>query len=438
MSQPNDGITSIEAIAKELKDAATFIGQRVINREEVIEQAFCALLTAEHMLLQSRTGVGKSLLAEQIFRMFDGARMFRVQASKEQQPDTFFGGLDLEELKSGRIIHNTKGSLVESDFGFIDEIFDANDFTLRALLSLLNERRLLRGVQDVASPLHTVLAATNYLRVSEVTEALLDRFLFKAVILPDKDPFVQYRIAQRYLEHGGRVAEPPSMIPLSRLQHMHRIIVGRSEDFQISITNELLYFTNIVIRHYEFLQNRQRSESARKSEGTDFYISPRTQAKSLDLLRALALLKGRSHVIHDDVSRLYFIFATVGIPEEIALFKKAYTTVLNSLTASRGFDQITILLDFTDLLKDLRANPRMMLEPLSSFADTPVRRSFMDWVREKFGQDLPKDQNKKMLEQFIADFVPVCDEVRELRHSVERALQQTLITVERELQRGAS
>jgi hypothetical protein len=80
----------------------------------------------------------------------------------------------------------------------------------------------------------------------------------------------------------------------------------------------------------------------------------------------------------------------------------------------------------------------MMLEPLSSFADTAVRRSFMDWVREKFGQDLPQDQNRKMLEQFIADFVPVCDEVRELRHSVERTLQQTLIAVERELQRGTA
>ncbi len=435
MQQDTDVIHSIEEIAKELKDAAWFIGQRVINREEVIEQAFCALLTAEHMLLQSRTGVGKSLLAEQIFSMFEGSRLFRVQASKEQQPDTFFGGLDLEELKAGRIIHNTKGSLVESDFGFIDEIFDANDFTLRALLSLLNERRLLRGLQDVASPLHSVIAATNYLRVSEVTEALLDRFLFKAVILPDKDPFIQYQISQRYLIYGGKTAEPVKRIPLLRLQHMHKIITGRSDDFQISITNELLYFTNIVIRHFEFLRNRQLSEHAKRGDGVDFYISPRTQAKSLDLLRALALLKGRTNVVHDDVSQLYFIFATVGLPEEIALFKKAYTTVLNSLTASRGFDQVTILLDFTDLLREIKENPKQMLEPLSKFADSPVRRSFLDWVKEKFSSEQPRDQNRKVLEQFLLDFVPVCDEVRELKNSVEKSLQQTMITVERELQR---
>lgn len=432
---PVNVIGSIEEIAQELKDAAWFVGQRVINREEVIEQSICALLTAEHLLLQSRTGVGKSLLAAQIFSMFEGGRLFRVQASKEQQPDTFFGGLDLEELKAGRIIHNTKGSLVESEFGFIDEIFDANDFTLRALLSLLNERRLIRGVQDVDSPLHTVIATTNYLRVNEVTEALLDRFLFKAVILPDKDPFIQYQIGQKYLLHAGRTAVPPKQISFGRLQHMHRIITGSSDDFQIAMSNEILYFTNIVIRHFEFLRNRQLGEHARRGDGQDFYISPRTQAKSLDLLRAIALLKGRTSVIHDDVSRLYFIFATVGLPEEVALFKKAYTTVLNSLTASRGFDQVTILLDFADLLREVKEDPKLMKTPLSQFADSTIRRSFLEWMKEKISGEQPHDQNKKLLAQFLSDFIPVCDEVRELKHSVEKTLSQTMISVERELQR---
>ncbi|MBM4178548.1 MAG: MoxR family ATPase [Ignavibacteria bacterium] len=435
MAERRETLGSIEEIANELKDAAWFVGQRVINREEVIEQAICALLTAEHLLLQSRTGVGKSLLAEQIFSMFEGARLFRVQASKEQQPDTFFGGLDLEQLKTGRIIHNTSGSLVESEFGFIDEIFDANDFTLRALLSLLNERRLMRGVQDVHSPLHTVIASTNYLRISEVTEALLDRFLFKAVILPDKDPFIQYQISQRYLVHGGKPIEPPKKISFERLQHMHRIITGRSDHSSIEISNEVLYFTNIVIRHFEFLRNRQLHEQVKSTDGSDFYISPRTQAKSLDLLRALALLKGRSQVVHDDVSRLYFVFATVGLPEEIATFTKSYSTVLNSLTAARGFDQITMLLDFTNLLRDIKEDPKLMLHPLSQFADTAVRRTFFEWVKEKFGSEQPQEQNKKILEQFLVDFIPVCDEVRELRHSVKKALQSTLITVERELNR---
>jgi hypothetical protein len=57
----------------------------------------------------------------------------------------------------------------------------------------------------------------------------------------------------------------------------------------------------------------------------------------------------------------------------------------------------------------------------------------MEWVKEKFGQEQTADVNKKLLDQFLTDFIPVCDEVRELKHSVERKLQQTMIVVEREL-----
>ena len=109
--------------------------------------------------------------------------------------------------------------------------------------------------------------------------------------------------------------------------------------------------------------------------------------------------------------------------------------MLNSLTAARGFDQITMLLDFTNLLRDLKEDPSLMLRPLSQFADTAVRRTFYEWVKEKFGSEQTQDQNKKILEQFLTDFIPVCDEVRELKHSVEKTLQSTLISVERELNR---
>ncbi len=431
---------SIEEIAVKLKNAATFIGKRVVNREEVIEQAFCALLTGEHLLLQSRTGVGKTLLAEQIFGMFTGANIFRVQASKEQQPDTYFGGLDIEQLKTGMITHNTTGSLVESEFGFIDEIFDANDFTLRALLSLLNERRLIRGVQNVEAKVHTVIAATNYLRVSEVTEALLDRFMYKALILPDKEPYNQFKIAQKYLMHGGRTIEPPAKIPFSELSEMNRIITGHDTGYHIIMKPEDLYFTNLVIRHFEFLRNRSLRES-HKGQSTahynDFYISPRTQAKSLDLLRALALLRGRTYVTHEDISKLYFIFATVGVPEEVALYKKAFQTVQNTMVSSNGFDQIATLLAFETLLQHVREDRSLLDQPLGELTQTPLRRNFIEWFKETFGGvDKTVAQNRRSLEQFISEFVPACDEVRELKVSVEQLMTKVFQEIEREQARA--
>ncbi|MEN3026094.1 MAG: AAA family ATPase [Chlorobiota bacterium] len=422
---------SFEAISRKFKQAADFVCRRVVNREEVVEQAFCALITGEHLLLQSRTGVGKSLLAEQIFQMFSGVHVFRVQASKEQQPDTYFGALDIEELKHGRIVHNIEGSIVDCEFAFIDEIFDANDFTLRALLSVLNERQLMRGVQCVPAKLHTVIAATNYLRVSEITEAILDRFLYKALILPDKEPYIQYKIAQQFLLHGGKPAQPPEQIPFALLRYVHSIATGQNSR-QIRIRPELVYFANLVIRQYEVLRNRALREQYRgAAPPIDYYISPRTQAKSLNLLRAIALLHGRDEVVVEDIGKLYFLFATVGVPEEVELFRRAYTTVLHSLHASHGFEQLQLLLSFQSLLEQLQQDRSLFFKPLSSLTNSPLRRTFLEWLKETFGgADQTVQQNKRVLEQFLRDFVPACEEVRELKQALERELAALLRALE--------
>lgn len=419
-----DSQFSLEEIALTIKQAQEFVARRVINREEVIEQAFCAFLTGEHLLLQSRTGAGKSLLAEQLFACIEGARTFRVQASKEQQPDTYFGGLDIEKLKTGKIFHNTEGSLVESEFGFIDEIFDANDFTLRALLSLLNERRLIRGVQNVEANIHTVIAATNYLRISEVTEAILDRFLFKAIILPDKDPLIQYKIGVQYSQHSNRIIAPTKKIPYNHLYRLKRMINGLDSTYEFRISAEMLYFTNLVIRHYEFARNRglrEKFKGHQSNEYSDFYISPRTQAKALDLLRALAFLDGRTLADSQDVRKLSLIFATAGLPEETHLFDKSFTAVFNSLNAGNGFEQIRTLIAYESLLEQIEKDPFILQQPLDkTLSNSQLRRSLLDWIKDALQIDHTVQQNKKVLESFLKNLIPVCDEVRELKNSLEK------------------
>ena len=366
---------NIQQTILDLQDAIEFVNGRLINRGDVIEQIFCALLTGEHALIQSRTGVGKSLMTEQIFMMFTGARYFKVQASKEQQPDTYFGGLDIEELKSGRIIHNTAGSLVESEFGFIDEIFDANDFTLRALLSLLNERQLILGVQHKIAAIHTVIAATNYLRISEITEALLDRFLYQSVVYPDKDPYVQYRIAEQYLQHGGHPVPPPRRIEFATLAEVTRICSGRSEQLTITVPPDIAYYANLVVRYYEELRNRQLSQRPELMTGRDFYISPRKQMKAFDLLRAIAFMHGRTTVTQEDVEKLYVMFTTVGLDEERGIWKKACSTLGHQFGATNAFDQLRTLLEFKTLVDQIKRDPATLQKPLTSIENLPIKRS---------------------------------------------------------------
>jgi MoxR-like ATPase len=421
------GVPDLTQLIPTFKESLEFVQERVVNRTEVIEQIYLALLIGEHVLIESRTGVGKTLLAEQVFRMFEGAHAFKVQASKEQQPDTYFGGLLLEELKQGRIIHNTEGSLVESEFGFIDEIFDANDYTLRALLSLLNERELVRGVQRVKSKLHTVIAATNYLRLSEITEALMDRFLFKALVHPDKDAYYQYKISQQYLRNLGSAIEPPKKIRYRELEYATHIIRGEVPEYPMTIAPEIVYFMNLVIRHYEIQRNRLIQERPHEMhlKTKDFYISPRTQAKTLDVLRAIAFLHGRKHAEREDIPKLHLLLCTSGIAEEKALFKRSYDTLVQLYQAAGAFEQLSALLTLEDVLQRLKRDPNMMSRPITELEGAAqTKRSLVTWAKETLGvADASSGHKRRLVEGFIASIHPSTEDLKSLKTHLEKEIK---------------
>ncbi|MDX9758294.1 MAG: AAA family ATPase [Bacteroidota bacterium] len=407
------------------RDAIDYVNRRIINRAEVIDQIFAAMLMREHALIQSRTGAAKSLLAQQIFRMFDGAHVFQVQASKEQQPDTYFGGLDIEQLKAGRIMHNTANSLVESEFGFIDEIFDANDYTLRALLTTLNERALVLGVQYVPAKVHSVIAATNYLRVSEITEALLDRFVFKALFIPAKEPYTQYQIAQRYLEHHGQATMPEQRIPYGVLKRTSDIIRGLDAEHEIRIPLHVIFFANSVVRYYEMQRNRLIKERPHEHPHLkDYYISPRTYVRAMDMLRVIAFLRGRMDVIAEDVEKLWFLYTVVGIRDQKELFLKCYDTIHKQMTSARAFEQIDRLLEFQEFIEHLKQHPELLRRPITEIEGQPLRRTLIEWAKETLGiTNATEEHNRRLLESYHKSFEPLNEEIADFLTSTDRDIQ---------------
>lgn len=411
-----------DEVIDRFRGAIEFVNRRIINRTEVIDQIFSAMLMREHALIQSRTGAAKSLLAQQIFRMFDGASIFQVQASKEQQPDTYFGGLDIEELKQGRIMHNTENSLVESEFGFIDEIFDANDYTLRSLLTTLNERALILGVQYVPARVHSVIAATNYLRVSEITEALLDRFIFKALFIPAKEPYTQYQIAQRYLTHHGQASVPAQRIPYAMLKRTSEVIRGLDPEYGIAIPLHVIFFANSVVRYYEVQRNRLIKERPHEHPHLkDFYISPRTYARAMDMLRVIAFLHGRMEVIPEDVENLWYLYTVVGIREQKELFLKSYSTLYKQFTSAKAFEQVQRLLEFQEFVEHLKQHPDLLKRPITEIEGQPLRRTLVEWAKDTLGiTHATEEHNRRLLESYMKSFEPLNEEIAEFLVSTQR------------------
>lgn len=312
-------VEKIKSLSETITDCMAFVNQHVLGRDEIVNQAFLAILTGEHQLIISRTGMAKSLLARQIFACFDGAQIFEKQLTKDTMPENLFGAYDIEAMKKGKMIHNVEGSLVLSHFAFLDEIFDANDMLLRALLSILNEKQLVNGEQIVYSTLHSAIGAANYIRVTEVLEAVLDRFLYKSFIPENKDLYFQYSIDRIYQEHFGKVTVPERRLTLGELAFAKKLVQSK----QIPISGYVLFLKNYIIKKYI------EETRAMISDKKDFTVSDRKSAKMQDTLRANALIDGRQEVEEKDLESLYYVICTLGRDEEKTRFDKILSATKN-------------------------------------------------------------------------------------------------------------
>jgi len=328
----------LASISEQINGCIRFVGENVLGREEVIKQSFYALITGEHQIIVSRTGMAKSLLARQIFSCFDDAYVFEKQLTKDTMPENLFGAYDMESMKKGKMIHNVEGSLVLSHFAFLDEIFDANDMLLRSLLSLLNEKQLVNGEQIVNSTLHSAIAAANYVRITEIMEAVLDRFLYKSYLPENNDLFFQYSIDHVYQDHFGKVAIPEKRLTLGQLSFVKNVIKSR----QIDIPLYLLFLKNYILNKYV--------EETRNvvSDLQDYTISDRKRVKVQDTLRASAVLDGRHQVEDRDLDNLHYVVCTIGRDEGKIRLHKITSAARNYFRQDKKvlenvFDAISIL-----------------------------------------------------------------------------------------------
>jgi len=346
----------LKSISHTINECIRYISKHVIGRDLVVRQTFLALLTGEHQLLISRTGMAKSLLARQIFACFEDAQVFEKQLTKDTMPENLFGAYDIEAMKKGKMIHNVEGSVVLSHFAFLDEIFDANDMLLRSLLSLLNEKQLINGEQIVNATLHSAIAAANYIRYTEVLEAVIDRFVYKSYIPENKDLYFQYSVDQIYQQQFGTIATPQRRLSMGELSYAKKVIQSN----QIAIPGYILFLKNYILKKY--IEETRTTHSDRK----DFTISDRKSVKMQDTLRAVAFLDGREEVSEQDLDSLHLAVCTLGREDEVARLAKITSAAKNYFRQDR--DILDNMFNAIDIFNIIRSSENQeMLKSDTSF-----------------------------------------------------------------------
>lgn len=418
------GYDYIDIISR-LKRELLAISQKILEREEIIYQFACALLTRNHQLMLGRTGIAKSLLATEMFSIFErsGAKVFYIKASAEDTKDNYFGPIDVPIYRSeGRKVRRIQSSILDADFAFIDEIFDTNEQILRDLMLILSDRKLQEGPEIYKARLHSAIAACNYMKLNEVTEAVIDRFTYRAVIPHEASVITQFRIDRSYEKmEAGKISPMPSTNPIrvDEIKYVSDAALGMNPDIKVEVPSDILFIKNIILHYY--------IDAMKKRVGRDFYISPRRQAKLVDLLRALALLDGRLVVSEEDLHGMYLGICTLNSEnDEAETFKKSARETIQMLNSDTELrNQITFLTGVMNLLEQISANPNLPIR-LEMLGIPRERRAwyetFLKWFHHKPEQELTLEMIIKKVDEikpkaaFISELRIAClNEIKALK-----------------------
>lgn len=306
------------SFATDLRQRFHDLSQIFPGYDQVLAQALFALVTRNHMLWYSRPGQAKSMVAKAIFDSFEGSATFTKQFTKDMMPEAVFGNIIADELmKTGKEVYNLDGGIVKVNFAFLDEFFDASDYVLRALLNVLNEREFhTKDMGTQSSPLHSVIATSNYLRQREATEAVLGRLLCKAVIPRPGSVADAMRAAHTYLESPekqlGQALPYEGLLDLSREIEQEVTVSPGMRLLHILLVNE---FQDRRIERAKQEWRKANQDAADEPTMEELGVTPistRTLVKLYDFSRASALLHGRRKVYKVDQQALIYGMAVIG------------------------------------------------------------------------------------------------------------------------------
>jgi len=260
----------------------------VVGQDRVLERVLVALLANGHCLLEGVPGLGKTLTVATLAKTLGGT-FARLQFTPDLLPSDLVGtriyrpSTERFDVELGPVFHN---------FVLADEINRAPAKVQSALLEVMAERQV--SIAGVTHPLPSpflVLATQNPIEsegVYPLPEAQRDRFLMR---IP-----VDYPSAAEEHEIVAR-ASRPAVTPEK--------LLSTADVLSLQRTAAGVYVDPIVQDYAVRVVLATREPSAHGVEGLDgtlaYGASPRASIGLVQAGRALALLRGRDHLLPQDV-----------------------------------------------------------------------------------------------------------------------------------------
>ncbi|HOX36833.1 MAG TPA: MoxR family ATPase [Candidatus Brocadiia bacterium] len=278
--------------AAELNRLLDEVGRVVVGRRDILERLLAALLAGGHVLLEGVPGLGKTLLARSLCQALK-ASFSRVQFTPDLLPGDIIG--HQAYLPRDGSFEVCKGPIF-ANLVLADEVNRAPAKVQSALLEAMQERQVTIGRETFQLPEpFMVLATQNPIELEgtyPLPEAELDRFMFK-LLVDYPDAAEEGRILDAASGGGGRRCDPVMGVEtVLSLRAMSRavFVADPVKDYVVRLVRATRRPGEFGLGHF--------------GAAIAYGASPRAGIAILDGARALALMRGRAHVLPDDVKEI--------------------------------------------------------------------------------------------------------------------------------------
>ena len=292
----------------------------IVGQDAMLERLLVSLLAGGHVLLEGVPGLAKTLTVKTLAAVLGGSYS-RIQFTPDLVPADLVG---TRVYRPDTARFDTELGPVFCNFLLADEINRAPAKVQSALLEVMQEQQVTIGGSTYEVPLPFIVMATQNPIESEGTyplpEAQVDRFLMKIL--------VDYPSAGEEAAVVGRSLRPPADVQerLS-LTDLRRYAAAAAT---VLVDRETIGYAVALADATRHPATFGLQDIAPMIE---FGSSPRGPIGLVQAARVLALLRGRGHVVPDDVRDL----ATDVLRHRIVL---SYDALSEGVTADQLLDRV--------------------------------------------------------------------------------------------------